>query len=336
MQHNIEERNRAKSATSNSGRYNQVQNGYKESNPQHTLDGKYSASSTNRGRNTHTVGLMHQQKQRSVSSEPISEKDIERMKRTIKSLQDQLSTAEDTIRNFKLKERELNERIAQQMENKVQLSGKFENLSQKSIRPTHIIEKFGLLYTQDRIDAMDELDQIIGLSKYGKHQEMKQKILYGVIIASYKVSHDYLEQLKSNIHRLLGIPHNYTSRSGDHYAEAVTFLSKYLQATTQTFNIEPIVTDVQDQLTQLLPEFPILSRLPGNASYIEQCCYITWAMVNQIPPMEIEHSQDKFSGTYHTRFHSSSDKNTKIKMYIWPTLIDSISKDVLYKGVVWT
>ena len=183
---------------------------------------------------------------------------------------------------------------------------------------------------------MDELDQIIGLNKYDKHQEMKQKILYGVIIASYKVSHDYLAQLRTNMHRLLGVPENYTQRAGDHYTEAITFLSKYLQATTQTFDIQPIVRDVKDQLTQLLPEFPMLCRLPGNSSYIEQCCYITWAMVNQIPPMELEHAQEKFSPLHHTRFHTSSDRHSKVKMYIWPTLVDSLTNDVLYRGVVWT
>ena len=111
---------------------------------------------------------------------------------------------------------------------------------------------------------------------------------------------------------------------------------KYLQATTQTFDIQPIVRDVKDQLTQLLPEFPMLCRLPGNSSYIEQCCYITWAMVNQIPPMELEHAQEKFSPLHHTRFHTSSDRHSKVKMYIWPTLVDSLTNDVLYRGVVWT
>lgn len=262
--------------------------------------------------------------------------DMERMKRTVKGLQEQLALADDTIRKLKSKEKDLGDRVTQDIQNQVQLSGRFEDLSKGGTRPTQIIERYGLLYTQGRIDAMDDLDQIAGLSKYGKHQEMKQKILYGIMVASYKVSYDYLHQLKLNVRRILGVPDKHPATEKDAFASAITFLTTYFQSTTQTFNVEPVVRDVQDQLVQLLPEFPSLSRLPGIASYTTDCCRVAWSMVNQIPPMELEHSHDKFSQTMHTRFHASSDKNNKIKMYVWPTLVDSGSKNVLYKGVVWT
>lgn len=78
-------------------------------------------------------------------------------------------------------------RVTQDIQNQVQLSGRFEDLSKGGTRPTQIIERYGLLYTQGRIDAMDDLDQIAGLSKYGKHQEMKQKILYGIMVVSVSI-----------------------------------------------------------------------------------------------------------------------------------------------------
>ena len=43
------------------------------------------------------------------------------------------------------------------------------------------------MYSQGRLNAMDDLDQIAGLSKYGKHTEMKQKILYGIMVVSRKL-----------------------------------------------------------------------------------------------------------------------------------------------------
>lgn len=96
------------------------------------------------------------------------------------------------------------------------------------------------------------------------------------------------------------------------------------------------IQDVQDQLIQLLPEFPSLSRLPGISAYSADCCRVAWAMVNSIPPMELEHSLEKYTDATHTRFHASVEKNNKIKMYVWPTLIDTGSKAILFKGVVWT
>ena len=76
----------------------------------------------------------------------------------------------------------ISNRTTAELKSQVQQSGKFESLSQGGTRPTQIIEKYELLYTQGRLDAMDDLDQIAGLSKYGKHQEMKQKILYGIMV----------------------------------------------------------------------------------------------------------------------------------------------------------
>jgi len=262
--------------------------------------------------------------------------DMERMKRSIKSLQDQLALADDTILKLKLSKETLGDRNTAELKNQIQLNGKFENLSQGTTRPSQIIERYTQLYTQGRIDAMDDLDQIAGLSKYGKHQEMKQKILYGIMVASYKVSYDYLRQLKLNLQRLMGIPDKHPSTAKDPYGDAMNFLTSYFQSTTQSFKVDPIVNDVQDQLIQLLPEFPSLSKLPGIATYTTECCRVAWSMVNQIPPMEMEHSQDKFSPSLHTRFHASSDKSNKIKMYVWPAIVDSADKNVLYKGVVWT
>ncbi|XP_065649383.1 mitochondria-eating protein isoform X1 [Hydra vulgaris] len=262
--------------------------------------------------------------------------EMERMKRAIMSLQEQLAFAEDTITAMRLKEREANDRKAQDLQKQIESNGRFENLCQGATRPSQIVEKYDILYTQGRIDAIDDLDKIAGLSKYGKHQEMKQKVLYGIMVASYKVAYDYLNQLKLNIRRLLGIPEKYTGNEKDSYGEVVNFLNTYFQSTTQTFNVEPIVEDVQEQLAQLLPEFPSLSKLPGIALYTADCCRIAWAMVNQFPPMELEHSQEKFVPEMHARFHSSSEKSNKIKMYVWPCLVDSNNKSILYKGVVWT
>ncbi|XP_066913382.1 uncharacterized protein [Clytia hemisphaerica] len=253
--------------------------------------------------------------------------EMERMKRAMVGLQEQLTLADNTI--IKL-------RSGQDIQNGVAMGGKFENISQGGTRPSQIIEQYGQLYSQGRLNAMDDLDQIAGLSKYGKHTEMKQKILYGIMVASYKVSYEYLTKLKNNIKRLMDIPEKHSPNEKDVHGEALTFLTSYFQSTTQNFALDPIVQDVQDQLIQLLPEFPSLSRLPGISQYSADCCRVAWHMVNQIQPLELEHSQEKFNDATHTRFHASSEKTNKIKMYVWPTLIDTGSKAVLFKGVVWT
>lgn len=260
------------------------------------------------------------------NSAPNDPFELERMKRMVGILQEQLALADDTIRNMKSGE----------LQAGVKMGGRFENISQGGARPSQIIEQYSQLYSQGRLNAMDELDKIEGLSKYGKHSEMKQKILYGIMVASYKVSYEYVTKLKVNLRNLMGIPENHSPNEKDAQGEALAFLTSYFQSTASTFNLEVIVKDVQSQLIHLMPEFPSLARKPGIELYCVHCCRVAWAMVNQIPPMELEHSSNKFNDAMHTRFHASSEKHSKVKMYVWPSLVDSGSKAVLFKGVVWT
>ena len=69
------------------------------------------------------------------------------------------------------------------MQRHVKQSGKFENLSQVSgLRLNHLIEKYELLYSQGRLDALDELDEIPQLAKMKKREDIKHKIMAGIII----------------------------------------------------------------------------------------------------------------------------------------------------------
>ena len=66
-------------------------------------------------------------------------------------------------------------------------SGKFENLSQGGLRLNRLIERYETLYTQGRIDALDELDEIPLLRKMKKREEVKSKITVGVMIVSIAI-----------------------------------------------------------------------------------------------------------------------------------------------------
>ena len=59
--------------------------------------------------------------------------------------------------------------------------------------------------------------------------------------ASYKVSYDYLHQVKLNLRRLLGIPDKHQPHSKDAFGDAVNFLTTYFQSTTQEYSVEPII-----------------------------------------------------------------------------------------------
>lgn len=75
-------------------------------------------------------------------------------------------------------------RLSEELQRHVKQSGKFENLTQGGLRLNHLIERYEMLYSQGRIDALDELDEIPQLKKMKKREEIKSRIMVGVMIVS--------------------------------------------------------------------------------------------------------------------------------------------------------
>ena len=59
--------------------------------------------------------------------------------------------------------------------------GKFEDLSAGECRPSTVVDN---LYTQTRLDAMDELDELESLDKVDDSGDIKNKILFSVLVVS--------------------------------------------------------------------------------------------------------------------------------------------------------
>lgn len=51
-------------------------------------------------------------------------------------------------------------------------------------RPSLLVERYDNLYTQTRLDAMDELDEVESLEKLDENSDIKNKILFSVIVVS--------------------------------------------------------------------------------------------------------------------------------------------------------
>ena len=73
------------------------------------------------------------------------------------------------------------------MQRHVKQSGKFENLSHGGVRLGQLIEKYETLYSQGRLDALDELDEVPLLGKMKKREDIKNKIMAGIMIVSITV-----------------------------------------------------------------------------------------------------------------------------------------------------
>ena len=72
-------------------------------------------------------------------------------------------------------------RLASEAQKQIKLSEKFEDVSLGNNRPTALIQQYGALYSQTRLDALDSLDSLPQLAEL---ENLKNKLLFSVIVVS--------------------------------------------------------------------------------------------------------------------------------------------------------
>ena len=72
------------------------------------------------------------------------------------------------------------DRLSEQAQRQLQKgSSKFEDLSLGESRPTQLIKRYGNLYTESRLDAMDALDDVPNMAD---SDDLKVKLLLSVVV----------------------------------------------------------------------------------------------------------------------------------------------------------
>ena len=100
---------------------------------------------------------------------------------------------------------------------------------------------------------------------------------------------------------------------------------------------------LQEEQTQLLPAVSRAQEVLTELSdYIKACIRLTWRMVTQLPPLQLEYKSLKFDKAVHklTRFQSNSDNrrfgevlSEDIACYLWPALIEGGGR-IIFPGEV--
>ena len=75
-------------------------------------------------------------------------------------------------------------RLQEQAQRQLKKGGKFEDLSTGECRPSALIKRYDNLFTQTRLDAMDELDEVESLNHLVDSGDIKSKILFSVLVVS--------------------------------------------------------------------------------------------------------------------------------------------------------
>ena len=96
---------------------------------------------------------------------------------------------------------------------------------------------------------------------------------------------------------------------------------------------------METKLAEKYSEIPVyveIKQLEPFLSYISECAHVSWALRVQTPPMVINYSETEYSFDLHRRFYNANKNSDEIIVYHWPTLLQTSSGPILFRGVVLT
>ncbi|XP_068745365.1 meiosis-specific nuclear structural protein 1-like [Montipora capricornis] len=248
--------------------------------------------------------------------------------------QKDLEEAQEMVRYLKKKERSLTDRLQEQAQRHLKKGGKFEDLSAGECRPSALIKRYDNLFTQTRLDAMDELDEVESLNLLDDSEDLKNKILFSVMVVAYRTVQHSLAEKQRRLKKLLDLPTD--EERVEQAQDMQESITDYFRRTGARLNIDSIKRDVSKQLWSTLYDFPELQNCAKLKEFISECVRLSWMLAVQIPPMSIEYEATDFTDSLHGRFMNSEMTKVVIKYHVWPALIDSQTGHVVYKGMVVT
>jgi len=211
--------------------------------------------------------------------------------------------------------------------------GKTPTLSPADKRPAALVRKYGELYAQNRLETLDCLDR---LTELDQHDDLKSKLLFSVIVLSFRSISTTVETKRDQVRRVLQLPPGSSGTADPAARELEVALTAYLRRATETFDLSKNVEEVCTQIWATLYDYPSLKSCDGLIKYIKECVRTAWGLTNQTPAYTIEYETRSFKPDLHVRFHSSSTSVEGISTYLWPSLIEGTGGPCVQKGVVVT
>jgi len=202
---------------------------------------------------------------------------------------------------------------------------------------SRLVAKYGELYSQARLDTLDALDELKELSDA---DELKNKLLFSVVVLSFRSVIRSISVVKQQVSTVLQVPPNSAAGPEDpaalHIREFQLALDSYLRKSVDTFNLERNCEEVLNQICSTLFDYPMIRNCGELVKYINNCVTTAWGLSTQNPTYTIEYEEREFKPDMHVKFHSSDTNGTTVRTYIWPALREGDIGPVVHKAVVIT
>ncbi|XP_071440865.1 uncharacterized protein [Hetaerina americana] len=208
-----------------------------------------------------------------------------------------------------------------------------------------LVGRFASLYAQARVDTLDALDN---LPQLRDAEDLKSKILFSVVVLSFRSVQSLLASVKAQVHDILQMPTSSTppptaqavsnvSTETSGVAEMEEAMGDYLRRNVENFDMTKNVEEVCSQIWATLYDYPCLKSCEGLVQYVKSAVRLAWSLINQSPPYMLEYEHRIFRKDTHIRFHSSDQNADRIRCYLWPALLEGgANGPCVHKGVVIT
>ncbi|XP_059148631.1 uncharacterized protein LOC131935905 [Physella acuta] len=209
----------------------------------------------------------------------------------VRFLKEELAASRQKIAQLEEQEKQLRQRLAEQVHNQftTKPSHVFENVNMGSHRPTSLIRAYDDLYREGRVDTLDALDELPELRGL---DILKMKILFSVVVLSFRCVQQTLHQLKLKLRHLLCLP---TAGPADNVSsEMEQHINNYLIRSIERFEMAPIIHEVSQNIHATLYDYPGLRTCVGLDEFTKMTVRLAWGLSVQNPPFFIAYDSRKF------------------------------------------
>lgn len=185
--------------------------------------------------------------------------DAESLHAEVTALRSELSKKQDLLVKLQDRERQLRERLSEQAQRQLERgASKFEDISLGENRPTQLVKRYGNLYSEARLDAMDALDELPDMADA---DDLKVKLLLSIVVLAFRSAQKTLVETKAKIRELLHIPE--VLRGGNtvftHLVQELEdTVSIYLRKTVEKHSVTKNYEEVCERVWETLYDYPSL------------------------------------------------------------------------------
>ncbi|XP_065188420.1 uncharacterized protein LOC135819184 [Sycon ciliatum] len=283
---------------------------------------------------------------------------VDELQAELEQAQKELLHSCETVNELRRREKELTDRLAEQAQRQIALSGRFEAVShQPSSRTTQLIEQFADLYSQSRVEVLDALAEVDGdtLGMPSTDDDVDQwlaRFIIHVVEVCFVVARQTAKQRVQGVMEVLTTSRTHTSipssigHGGGAEGVETDLQTRHLEVALrgymrdqhwpQSDHIDNATHAVLESVWQSYPDSRKLESYPELIQFIQESLSLAWRLSLQVPEIYPFTEAQFYLPDMFNHFYMSDLSSTYIQYYLWPALVQGTERVVLAKGVVVT